>query len=269
MSFFPIDLLDNPKIYSNPDPWEWRTHLKDYYNLWVLLKGRVHLRTEHQEWRLSAISGVLLPPGTTVYARLDNVAFMANFAAHFRLSSSSKLHADEFQLPDKPMTFRFPDPVFVEERLHEACARARRSGGGSLIEAEALVLLLLRDVLRGSSASTRRPARPTLDTLLALIEARPGAFQRMEDLCAVAKVSPAQLRRQFLAQTSFPPMEYLLRAKLERACLLLQTSSLSIAEIANSVGFADAFYFSRLFRQRTGCPPSVWRKAQEHSGGTF
>lgn len=52
----------------------------------------------------------------------------------------------------------------------------------------------------------------------------------------------------------------LIEKRLRRAEMLLREHpELSIAEIAAQTGFADRFYFSRIFRKYRGCPPSAYR----------
>lgn len=46
---------------------------------------------------------------------------------------------------------------------------------------------------------------------------------------------------------------------MERACYLLDISNLSISEVAESLGYEDAFYFSRIFRRLIGISPTQYR----------
>lgn len=82
----------------------------------------------------------------------------------------------------------------------------------------------------------------------------------LAQLGAVASWSPTHYSMVFQRQLSLPPIEYLLRLKIQRACERLRTSDDLIAEIAQNLGFADPFYFSRLFRRRVGCSPRVYRQ---------
>jgi AraC-like DNA-binding protein len=63
----------------------------------------------------------------------------------------------------------------------------------------------------------------------------------------------------FKQTTGFSPMQYLLKIRMRRAELLLATS-MTIDQIASSVGFSDALYFSRKFRKWSGQSPSEYRK---------
>jgi len=55
-------------------------------------------------------------------------------------------------------------------------------------------------------------------------------------------------------------MDYFIRLRLHRACQLLDTTELSIAQIAARVGYDDSFYFSRHFKAVHGMTPSQYRK---------
>jgi len=54
-------------------------------------------------------------------------------------------------------------------------------------------------------------------------------------------------------------MRYLERVRLDRARRLLDSTALPVLRVAASVGFEDAFYFSRRFKRDTGSSPRAWR----------
>src|SRR3954447_4451034 len=83
------------------------------------------------------------------------------------------------------------------------------------------------------------------------------------DLSAVARRSTAHFSRSFKQAFGAPPHAYIVRRRLEQACHLMLTSSVSLAEIALSVGFSDQAHLSKLFRQAFGQSPSNWRRERE------
>ena len=72
-------------------------------------------------------------------------------------------------------------------------------------------------------------------------------------------ISPRTLRDLFLECAGCSPKQYIMRTKLDTACYLLESTSKTIAEIAEMLGFSSAFHFSRTFREYKGIPPSAWR----------
>lgn len=68
----------------------------------------------------------------------------------------------------------------------------------------------------------------------------------------------AHLSKAFRQHTGLSPKQYLMKVRMEKAKSLMNTS-FSIHEIASSVGFNDALYFSKQFRKWTGLTPSEYR----------
>jgi AraC-like DNA-binding protein len=75
-----------------------------------------------------------------------------------------------------------------------------------------------------------------------------------------AGLNASRLNDVFKAYTSMTPYHYYIQIKINRACRLLEQTDLSIKEAAFKLGFDDQYYFSRLFKQKTGIPPSRWKR---------
>ena len=84
----------------------------------------------------------------------------------------------------------------------------------------------------------------------------------IDDVAKSVGVSRSHLYRVFMLNVGQSPIDYLTEYRINEACKLLRTGSLSIAEVAISVGFFDQFYFSRVFKRAKGVPPSKYLAAQ-------
>ncbi len=67
----------------------------------------------------------------------------------------------------------------------------------------------------------------------------------------------------FKKHTSYTPLEYFTRLKVQKACNKLDLTGNTIKEIAQSLGFEDQYYFSRVFTKIIGIPPRVYRKRKK------
>jgi AraC-like DNA-binding protein len=68
------------------------------------------------------------------------------------------------------------------------------------------------------------------------------------------------LSKMFKQVTGVSPMQFLLKVRMERAKeLLVGEIYLSIDQIASSVGYGDALYFSKQFRKTFGVSPTEYR----------
>lgn len=82
----------------------------------------------------------------------------------------------------------------------------------------------------------------------------------VEKIAKTLHLTPAHLTRKFRAATGLSPKQYILNKRIEYAKELLANTNSSIFEIANSVGFFDQLYFSRIFKIKEGMSPSEYRK---------
>ena len=82
----------------------------------------------------------------------------------------------------------------------------------------------------------------------------------IELLCRHISKSESQTIRLFKKIFGITPYTYVLSKKIEFAQKLLIDTNLSIKEIATKLCFADEYYFSNIFKEKTGKTPTEYRK---------
>lgn len=101
-----------------------------------------------------------------------------------------------------------------------------------------------------------------LDRVQRHIEAHLDEPLTVEQLAEVARLSPRHFTRLSRVTWRLPPMAYVIRQRLARACLLLTETSLPIGSIAAQSGFNDPYHFSRLFHRHIGQTPTRFRRSR-------
>jgi len=81
----------------------------------------------------------------------------------------------------------------------------------------------------------------------------------IQDICDSMNMNYYQLRNYFLNITGMSPYQYLLDMKINKAKELLETTNYQIKEISYKLAFDSQYYFSRLFKKKTGYTPSQWK----------
>lgn len=81
----------------------------------------------------------------------------------------------------------------------------------------------------------------------------------VQALAKAAATSPRSLARHFSATHGMSAYDYLERLRVERACLLLQTTYLTVEEIGRSSGLESPSTFRRVFFKHTGTLPGEYR----------
>jgi AraC family transcriptional regulator len=138
--------------------------------------------------------------------------------------------------------------------------------GGSLAAeslANVLAVQLIRHVLAPRQPARRRDGtlpRARLRAIVEYVEEHLDAGPTLEQLAAVARLSPYYFARQFKRATGLPPHQYVILRRVERAKQLLQAGTeLSLAEVAAHAGFSDQSQFSRHFKRLVGIRPGQFR----------
>ena len=85
----------------------------------------------------------------------------------------------------------------------------------------------------------------------------------IQDVAQRLGVSYSSLRKLFKEFTGVSPALYQQDLRLQRAKELLSTTNLSIKEIAFSLHFDSADYFSTKFKHKTGVSPGQFRKVMQ------
>lgn len=83
----------------------------------------------------------------------------------------------------------------------------------------------------------------------------------LELLCKHISKSESQTIRIFKKLYGITPYTYVLNKKIDFAKKLFVDTNLSVKEIATKLCFSDEYYFSNIFKEKVGCPPSQYRKA--------
>ncbi len=82
----------------------------------------------------------------------------------------------------------------------------------------------------------------------------------IKKVCEVAFISRSNLYRLFLRRFGISPKQYIIKQRLNKAVKLLVSAELSVKEISSACGFSDDKYFSRIFKEKYGSPPSKLRR---------
>jgi AraC family transcriptional regulator len=100
-----------------------------------------------------------------------------------------------------------------------------------------------------------------LRAIVEFIEEHLNPSPTLEQIAAVARLSPYHFARQFKQATGMPPHQFVIARRIERAREVLQAGSeQSLAEIAAGVGFSDQSQFCHHFKRLVGVTPGQYRR---------
>jgi AraC family transcriptional regulator of arabinose operon len=103
------------------------------------------------------------------------------------------------------------------------------------------------------------PAFEKMNVVLQYIEAHLTDNLTVEELAQIAHFHPNYFIQLFKNFTGNSPIQYINRARLDKAKHLLTMTELNVSAIADAVGL-EFSYFSRMFRDHNGVSPTAYRE---------
>jgi AraC-like DNA-binding protein len=139
-----------------------------------------------------------------------------------------------------------------------------------VVKGHVLALMGMLHRLAGQDPAEVRPLRreaaervaPALDYLTRHY-GEPVLVPRLAEMCFASESS---FRRLFRQATGRNPQEYLTYLRVQMATALLESTSATILEVSQRVGYATPSSFNRHFRRMIGCSPRQWRRRSPAPG---
>jgi AraC-like DNA-binding protein len=92
------------------------------------------------------------------------------------------------------------------------------------------------------------------------IHARPTQVWTLDGLAREVGLSRTTFADRFGHYVGMPPMQYLARWRMQLAARQLETSGVSIVQVAANVGYESEAAFNRAFKKLIGTTPGEWRR---------
>ena len=222
-----------------------------------------------------------LPPGSTTItpggadysirtAAMNGDGAYDTIHFYIRHDTLEEMHAEMF---DTGQSFTLPPFIGVIDLTLQGIALEIRKmlaspAPSDRVHAETLArtlasCLIRRHVLRRppslKSAGGLSPQQ--LSRAIAYIEEYLDQDVSLAEIARAAGVNGGLLGRAFKINTNLTPHEYVVKARVDRAKLLLLSTDLSLAEIALRCGFSHQQHMTRMVRRVAGLTPGALRRS--------
>jgi len=240
---------------------EWSERLEDF-DLWYVWDGQGRMQLRDRSIDLVSGTCLIMRPGGLYLAEHDPEKPLGVIYIHFQLEDEPKEQKKgATRLP--PEWNQVQDPLYFSVNLSYIIDRLREGKASSGWDTANQLFRILLQELRNQSIKPAHgnlgPYEAVIRRQIASIREQPGSILKVRDLAEAAALSPDHYTRIFKRLAGCSPRQFIQEVRLERACQLLRETPLQISEIADQVGYADVFQFSRIFKSRIGKAPSRWR----------
>lgn len=269
----------NPDILYVFDCWDkaesiGKMHAHGFAEISVILEGQADYVIGDTSFTAQAGTVMLFNPGTLhqdsqvphtashqLHIGIKNISLEGYKRDYFPFASSV------IHLGDRHHEFLNRCWRLVEEKSH------RKIGYDLMIKTlvmEIIVMLLRSESTLPLEVSARslkesdKEKQAIINNIIYYLETHHTEDISLETLSEAMYISATYLSKVFKEETGNSPINYLITIRLNRAKQLLENQDMTVKEVAETVGYQDAYHFSKLFKKRYGKSPSELRKKQLH-----
>ncbi len=240
--------------------YQWGPGIRDHYLIHYIISGEGNYLVGGKSYALNAGDAFLVYPNTEITYLADRKNPWEYAWVGFTGSDASII----LQATD----FSQENPVIPKTPLGESIRRqilhiydARGNGLEHAVEMTGRLYTMLSLFMQSSSRKkTAGTASSYVQKGIEFITANYSYPVTVEDIADYVGISRSHLFRSFQNVLHVSPKEYLTSFRMKQACYLLEHSDLSITAIANSIGFDNGLYFSKIFHQFKHISPREYRK---------
>lgn len=240
--------------------WSRESGSEPYSRLYYVESGSGFLRHHGMRFELRRGNMYLIPEHSELsYGCFGNIVISwLHFTSYLRNGT------DLFEVVDCPYEINPEDKRFVDDIFKRIFVYLDEDCPCAGFEKKACLLLMLAHFLRHSDAAVKTAANdkfrrfvPVLDHIQSNISQKISVGK----MASIVKMAPESFSRAFSKCFNTSPGEYVRRRKISAARSLLAESDRKLADIAEELGFTDAFHFSKTFSKYSGMSPSEFRKS--------
>ncbi|MFC4305065.1 AraC family transcriptional regulator [Cohnella boryungensis] len=268
-SAFLAELLHNLKVqpveahFTHCLP-EWREldYIPGYNKLYYIRDGEGWIRIGGKEYYPKPGQLVFMPANVEQSYSVVNDNTYRKYWCHFTASIGE---LDLFQWFDVPHCVDIRNESRMLSLFEELASLHANEALLSRIREKAVLLEIIALFLEEAGTGTRvLPGRAgdmqRLDRIERFIEARLAEPVTLEQLARHVHLHPNYLVRYFNKHFAVSPLKYLNRKRMQKARELLRSTSLTVKEVADRVGYPDTNHFAKAFRRESSCSPTEYRR---------
>lgn len=175
--------------------------------------------------------------------------------------------AEQSQFGERISTVRAGGETPLHTLLYTMEAAWQQKEPGAQLQAKAAFFSFIYEWVQLQHQSSEQSASSPIVQVIQYMQHFYAQPVTLKQLAERANYSVPHFCALFREATGHTPIEYLTRLRVEVSTILLTDSTLSLAEVAEKVGYRDPSYFGRIFKRIIGMSPLHFKRmAQDNPG---
>lgn len=234
--------------------------VRDRYLIHHVFSGKGYYIVNHKTYKLQEGDSFIIYPNTVVNYYADVNDPWEYYWVGFRGAEIKSLISQTDFTPENVVI-----STHHNQELKEILLKLYHASGEALHNQIAMVgyLYLFLSILIQDSEHRQTGIDISMEYIRQAIDYVSENYEKhitVTDIADALGVSRSHLYRVFVKNMALSPKVYLENYRIQQSCVLLQETSMTINEIASSVGYEDQLHFSKVFKKQMNLSPKDYRK---------
>ncbi|MFC3773028.1 AraC family transcriptional regulator [Paenibacillus sp. GCM10012303] len=262
--------------------WDWRPAPLGDYDLWYVVSGKGDVRLNGELFPVRQGSCFVFRPGDRIEATQHPDDRLTVIYIHFDVTDLRTGEPCDPESSWLPPGYVYTEDAYpLESRMNEVLEADAEEEESEMRDEWfhcLMKLVLLQLSKAGEAGSPETEAEPPIShkQKRLLLQTKQYIKEHIaspidyDEIAKFTGLTPRYLNRLFKRYTGQSLKAYITSTRVERARHLLAETSMTVGQVAETLGYSDIFFFSKQFKKYSGIPPSTLRAkalpAEPHTG---
>lgn len=237
---------------------------RDHYLLHFISRGKGTFYCKNKSYSLSAGQGFLITPDTITSYSADEQTPWTYFWIGFN-GSNTEFYLSQTGLSAENPVFQYQNSdAFLQ--IFQELKKLNRNMLPDQIRMIGYLCMLLALLMETSSLLSLQgkaffsSKEEYVKNAVAYIQTNYSGKITVEEIANYVRLNRSYFGVIFKELTGLTPQKFLIDFRIDKSKKLLSDMSMSIGDVARSVGYDDPLTFSKLFKKNVGVSPNAYRK---------
>lgn len=242
----------------------------NHYELILICNGKGSFKIRNRQYPVKKGMLLIISPDVPYSIELDNTIPVGVLTIHFSFAGITfndgkwKVN-DKVQVPLGQPVQELKDYYHIEEQFQKLVDCWNEKLPGYEFSARTMFQQLIIEIMQNRNQQSQGDGTSLkVEKIIQYMHQNISAKVTLPELSKLVHMAPAYMSRAFKETTGYTIIEYFNKLKIDKSKELLIEGNKKVKEVAQELGFADEFYFSRMFKKYEGITPSQFNSRILH-----
>ncbi|SHO48385.1 AraC family transcriptional regulator [Anaerocolumna xylanovorans] len=242
----------------------------NHHELIFICNGKGSFKIRNKQYSIKKGMLLIISPDVPYSIELDSTVPAGVLTIHFSFAgitfNDGKWNVnDNMQAPLGQPVQEIKEYYHIEEQFQKLVDCWNEKLPGYEFSARTMFQQLIIEIMQSRNKQSQSYGTSLkVEKIIQYMHQNINARITLPELSKLVHMTPAYMSRTFKDTTGYTIIEYFNKLKIDKSKELLIEGNKKVKEVAQELGFADEFYFSRMFKKSEGITPSQFNSRIVH-----